>query len=234
MFLLTACNAIFGVDGLGFAPVDTAGPGPVAGAGGATGGSGPGGNTASAGGSNAAGATAASSTSASAGGGGSAPTGCADPTRHIVFLSAATMLGSQGVASFDNLCNVEAGPHCGSKSFVAWVSTQTFNAPDRIPDAMWHRPDDVLVASSKSDLLDYSIANPINVRADGTTEATFAQVWTGTDATGIATGEDCSGWTASGGNGGTCGRVDQIDNDWTDYTSNSCSQLRRLYCFQTP
>jgi len=90
------------------------------------------------------------------------------------------------------------------------------------------------VADSLTDLIDGSIDHEINMTADGDIISTYLWAWTGTLADGT-NHADCSDWTTnSAGIGeGYCGRCDYTDENWTTYYyRDSCSGLRRLYCFE--
>jgi len=93
----------------------------------------------------------------------------------------------------------------------------------------WVRLDGVLVAQSKTDLLDGEIFGPINQDEYGTYLGS-ASVLTGTDSSGAWTAQDCDGWTSAlSTEVGTTGRANSVTR-WTDARGNPCDDWVRLIC----
>ncbi|MFT4039313.1 MAG: hypothetical protein QM692_14090 [Thermomicrobiales bacterium] len=62
-----------------------------------------------------------------------------------------------------------------------------------------------------------------------------AQVWTGIQATGLASVHTCSGWTSqSDSYSGLFGLTSAIHTSWTASNDDSCDEYRRIYCIEQP
>jgi hypothetical protein len=150
--------------------------------------------------------------------------------------------GRTGLEAADFICRREAmaarlpRPH----SFVAWLSSATRNARDRLPAALgWRRLDGTGLAASRDDLIDGWLAAPPNQTGGGAylplPPAEAAPVWTGTawDGMGLA-GMTCGDWgSAAMGDAGLAGFGNSVASDWTDGQPFSCDALLPLYCFST-
>ena len=168
--------------------------------------------------------------------------GAATPVTRIAFVSAApTAISPQsGMDAFDAFCMMQAmDDFPPGKQFVAWVSRSAagaghVNAKDRIIEAEWYRPDGVLIASSKDDLLDSTLAIEINVKADGNPLGSSVTVWTGTLEGGNDSNQDCSGWLSNdpSTSSATLGASGQKDKDWTHYLVGECNESHHVYCFE--
>ena len=185
----------------------------------------------------------------------------AAPIKRLVFVTAAQYPADVAKASdpwtaADKICADEALGSGLPGTFVAWISYQTgtgttFNAGSRITDAPYYLPVNaaeggapVLVVESKMELLTTGPKVPIERRPNGTVTGTdsfkFAGVWTGTGATGNASGSDCKAWTLtdidgnvqSATNGNAVLYQSPAPKDWTDFGGRLCTMPSRLYCFQ--
>ncbi len=139
-----------------------------------------------------------------------------------------------GPAEADSICQQRAlqGGLYGASSFVAWLSTDTVDARDRIVDAYYLRVDGMTVATSLADLTDGSIAAPID-RNEFLLLNSFAtdHVWTGTAADGTANGIfNCDNWTGTVSNAGF-GKTSRTDTFWTGIGGPECADQYPLYCF---
>lgn len=123
-------------------------------------------------------------------------------------------------------------------SFVAWLSTASVDAVDRLSaDGPWKRLDGVEIAANRAALLTASpfpvtLASALVVDEGGTYLGHNA--YTGSTSLGRATLEDCNGWTsASAGIDATFGFVQDTRGFWTTSSTQlaSCSSPYRLYCF---
>ncbi len=156
-----------------------------------------------------------------------------------VFVTSMTYTGDLGgLSGADSKCQALADGVSGGAlggTWVAWLSTGSVNARDRIPDAAYALVDGVtVVAMSKADLLDGSLLHAINMDENRATPDTFdSWVHTGTVANGTAKGMDCSGWVDDGGNT-WLGDFTQQGANWTDAPegSPSCDTSAHLYCFE--
>jgi len=144
--------------------------------------------------------------------------------------------GYQGLAAADNICLLRAMaaglPH--PEEFKAWLSTSTVNATDRFTfGGPWVRPDGVIVAHTKAELISGELHAPINQSASGEYLANLG-VWTGSSATGAGSGIDCNDWTSDdGGDSGTAGAANAIDDWYQAWSSYPCSGTASLYCLSS-
>lgn len=142
--------------------------------------------------------------------------------------------GQTGLAAGDAICrNLAAAAQLPApESFVAWLSSSTVDAGDRLTaNGPFRRVDAYLVANSKADLLDGNTQNSIHVHEDGSylINAPFS-TGTGTLADGTAAADTCSNWTSTSGNRAAGQPSAARNEDWTDWTTLACSTTTRLYC----
>lgn len=141
-----------------------------------------------------------------------------------------------GVAAGDEICrNLAAAAHLPAPdSFVAWLSSGTSHAVDRITvKGPFRRLDSFIVSHSKIGLVDGATDNSIHVDEMGHHIDQFVRVWTGTNAAGQATGSDCNEWDSeSPDEGATRGGAGfSRFEGWTDFAASwSCQVDSRLYC----
>ena len=144
--------------------------------------------------------------------------------------------GGPGLEGADASCTETATNAGLTGTWTAWLSDDTTNAVDRIPDGEYRLFDGTLVANDKTDLTDGELANPIIVREDGTSIPGGAlEVWTGTGADGTNSGlGTCNNWTDNT-NGMTAqsGFANAADATWTDrgVAEENCDVFNKLYCF---
>ena len=101
----------------------------------------------------------------------------------IVFVTSTSSNGDLGgLAGADATCNSLAQTAGLSGTYVAWLSTSTTDARDRIDDASYIRVDGTPIANNLADLIDGSLQNAVLLDETGTTMA--VRVWTGTLALG--------------------------------------------------
>jgi hypothetical protein len=146
--------------------------------------------------------------------------------------------GQTGLAAADEICRTRARfmGFDNPGNYKALLSDSSASAASRLTsNATWHRPDGVIVATSKADLLDGLLRAPINVTEDGEYLAAAASqyVWTGTTASGVATASTCVNWTsAANSDSGGFGDHDRADALWVEGTTVGCDTVQRLYCFE--
>ncbi len=146
--------------------------------------------------------------------------------------------GSGGLAGGDARCEARATAAGLGGTWVAWLSTSTVDAKDRLtePAGVFTRVDGVTqVADDIADLTDNSLDNAILLDENGTS-AGIATVYTGSEAIGTKRlGLMCNDWTdgTSGSNGQTGRRAD-TNSWWASYLSMTCDTSARLYCFEVP
>ena len=162
-------------------------------------------------------------------------------------------LKQSGVNGADAVCQALADEVGLSQvsSFKAWISDGATSPAERFTAMAGGRSyallDGTPIASDWSDLVDGSIANPINLTElwaayDGMGDeselfALDAFVWTNTDAdaSAIGEGQSCTNWSnASSEKFGWFGWTGAKDDAWTKTSSDLCSAVSRLYCFEQP
>jgi hypothetical protein len=152
-----------------------------------------------------------------------------------VFLSDTFNQNSNlgGLAGADAICQGQANASSLGGTWVAWLSTSTVNAKDRITNAIYERLDGAVVAYNKADLIDGLLLIAPRLTASG--EYTGAWARTGTDGNGMAvSGNTCNDWTSSAGLV-VAGDPDSYSSSgqWTNRTTGNCSDTGyRLYCFE--
>lgn len=145
--------------------------------------------------------------------------------------------GEVGLEAGDAICRTaaEAGHLPDPGSFVAWLSSSSTDARDRLTTAgPWKRLDAYTVANNLADLTDGSLDTTIHMNELGQYVNGTPDIATGTLGDGTASGLDCLGWTSGDGSEDeTVGRPNFAGvPTWTEFQLNSsCNNTRRLYCF---
>jgi hypothetical protein len=152
-----------------------------------------------------------------------------------VFVTTGTLSGNMfGTSIADSRCAVEAAsvPRFRGQKFVAWLSTSTLNAKDRINDTEYRLVNETVIALNINDLTKGTLQNPINKDILGNTAKGI--VWTGTKSDGIKTTQNCASWTSSlRRNTGVTGLIDKKNSSWTNNTLNTgCDSRAKIYCFE--
>jgi hypothetical protein len=163
-----------------------------------------------------------------------------------VFVTAGIFTGNfktqgnalTGLRGADEICQAEAEDGAVPPGqYVAWLSSDTKNAKDRLPDNTdgYILQDGSVVAIDKDDLLDGFLLVPLNLTATGS-GVQSTEVWTGTFDGGLAAvNSTCNSWVEANpkrvaaygllnATGGAFG--------WSGEASQPCDGTRRLYCFQ--
>ncbi len=162
---------------------------------------------------------------------------------NYVFTLAGTSItpaGLGGLAGADALCQSAADGSSvlpPGRTYVAWLSTSSVNAIDRLAGARgWIRPDGKPFADTPSDIALGRILHPLSLDEDGSTVNTTTMAVTGTDMDGslYSSGvvSTCGDWTSSSNEtrvGGPWGTT----NLWTNRSNVSCATDVFLYCFGT-
>lgn len=158
----------------------------------------------------------------------------------IVFALTNTVLRGNlgGLQGADTLCNTKAQNSGLNGTFVAWLSTNTINAKDRIKDTLYALPNTlgeptIKVIGSKADFSTGSILHRINRTSLGIEFTSNGAVRTGTNEFGNAVSDlNCVGWTSNSGTG-IIGRTSAQNKDWTNSGTGSCNDdAYAIYCFQ--
>jgi hypothetical protein len=167
---------------------------------------------------------------------------CFEQPPKVVFV---TSLSSQhtgnyeGLTGADAFCQARAAAATApgipqGKTWVAFLSSSTVNAKDRISNGQYVLPDGTLVAANKAELLSGTLQHAINQDELGNT-GLWLSVNTGSKSDGTiypggASAKQCSDWTSELGYG-------QYGNSatswsWLSSSSSECINLRSLYCFE--
>lgn len=175
------------------------------------------------------------------------PTAAPGTSYYKVFLTSATYTGALGgLTGADQKCQTLANNAGLTGTYKAWLTDNNNNAKDRIQPAAAkpYRLVDgtTVIANSLADLIDGTIANPINKTEAGTVVSrTVPYVWTGTAPGGTKTVDsqgstaNCTNWTigTNAVNGGI-GDFSKTTRNWTDPPVwTVCNSQYSLYCFQT-
>jgi hypothetical protein len=165
--------------------------------------------------------------------------GAAGATTHKrVFVTPAMYSGALGsLAAADAFCASSAAAHELSGRYVGWISDATTNAYDRISEVgPWYTTGGKLAFASKAALLDAPEADLFDewaVAASGGA-APAVVVWSGTDAAGVATTENCDGWAnATASATATTGSALGNDHAWGGGGPPlRCDGKAALICFE--
>jgi len=143
-----------------------------------------------------------------------------------------------GLAAGDAICQSLAttADLPNASSFKAWLSSDAVDAVDRFDhDGPWMRLDRVRVADDLAGLTDGFLNTAIALTDTGEYLG-LEGVWTGTDETGAAAGNNCENWTTGSlPDSGRYGIADSADLRWSTYLSTDVAcdyQFYRLYCLQ--
>ena len=136
----------------------------------------------------------------------------------------------QGLANASNL----------GGTWVAWLARPDGSPLTKMGAGPWHRFDgqDTLVATIADLEGGKGLQAPVGYTQHGEpilqADGGSSEMWTGLDATGTLTTNDCAQWTASSGpQSGQLGYADRMDTGWTTTGYVLCgSQARHIYCFQ--
>jgi hypothetical protein len=158
---------------------------------------------------------------------------------NIIFTTPPSFTGNLGgLAGADAICASHAAAAQLTGAFVAFVSTSTVDAADRLGGAQgWVRVDGRMVARTRDELLSGMLRYPPRLDAFGQPVALsgfgtrFAH--TGTDPSGKASAFHCADWTTDAASGSTMiGQPDGGHVNWMGGTTTSCNTQQSLYCLQ--
>ncbi len=162
------------------------------------------------------------------------PTASATPNVfNYAFVTSTTHDGDLGgLDGADVICNTRASAAGLPGTYVAWLSTASVDAVDRLGSARgFIRPDGVPFADQPADITGNQIFNTLHVDETGA-DVGSVSVWTGTLKDGTSAPEHCSGWTVDSGTDGRLGRTQGGPALWTESTDSPlCGQSHHLYCF---
>jgi len=156
----------------------------------------------------------------------------ASPKR--VFVTSTLYSGALGsVKAADADCQQSAAEAGLPGVFHAWISDGTTNAYDRTADVgPWTTTNGDVAFAQKADLRSGSPAT--DLLDEHGAPPSEAAAWTGSDPTGLASGQDCEAWTNAGhGASATTGSALALDPTWGgDDVPAACDGKAPLICFQ--
>jgi hypothetical protein len=152
-------------------------------------------------------------------------------TANLVFVASTYPAPTIGVSGFDSACQTAATAAGHSGNFVAFVSTSTMNAVDRLAGKRgWVRFDGLPVFDQLSDIGQPSLPRAV-LLTEGGAPRPGGIAMTGSNPDGTNSGQNCTDWTSSSGsfNGGYTGFAGP---DATGGAGAPCTSGYGLYCFQ--
>lgn len=161
--------------------------------------------------------------------------GTAPGAERRMFVTSSSQDGDfGGIEGADALCSALAAQAELEGEFKAWLSTLSSSVAERLApaeDARYVLVDGTTAATSWEDLLDGSVAVPIDLDESGTRRT--GDVWTGTLSNGEAYSiDDCDGFTSGTEGTGLCGTTSSAASFWTENSNPTCSTQLRLYCIE--
>lgn len=167
--------------------------------------------------------------------------GCEAPGRRV-FVTEELMMGPDvgGIMEADQRCQAAADMVKLGGVWAAWLSDgldpSTLEQRFLIqPEAPYMLIDGTPVADSWATLtaLNAMLQHPIDMtEGQATVPNVTSRVWTGTGPQGLATLQDCNGWTNVSALA-TIGDATKLSGAWTQLVQPiSCSETARLYCFE--
>jgi hypothetical protein len=154
-----------------------------------------------------------------------------------VFVTSTTYSGALGGLNAADLhCQASASEANLPGRYRAWLSTTAESAASRITGSgPWYTVDGSLAFADADQLKDApDVALLPGDVGDVLGPVAASRPWTGTDASGGATGQDCDGWTnATADLDATVGTAAANDIDWGGgNTTTRCDQKAPLICFE--
>lgn len=155
-----------------------------------------------------------------------------------VFITSLAHDGNLGgISGADAICRQHAQDAglANYGNYKAWLSDGSTNAIDHVTATAtgpWYRLDGVKIADNKTALATAPLFSTISVTETGTYLGQQT-VWTGTDDSGINTGNNCSNWNSNNAAvSGTYGFSSLDTWQWTYSYYHACNLTKRLYCFE--
>ncbi|MEZ4450554.1 MAG: DUF1554 domain-containing protein [Nannocystaceae bacterium] len=160
----------------------------------------------------------------------------------VMFASSVVYSGALGgLSGADDKCQVLAGEAQiigEGRAFRAWLSDGVKSAAARIThsDAPYILLDGTIVAEGWADLVDGTLAHPIDRNEMNEPVKDFLWAWTGTTPQGLVDPMyTCSGWTSAMNDvKGARGRPDSLTSTWSWVKGgeNACVTVQRIYCVE--
>jgi hypothetical protein len=172
-------------------------------------------------------------TTSPASGGGSSSGSTPTSALRVFVTSLEVPADLGGAPGADELCQASADAAELGGNYRAWLSTSSTPAPDRIlGEGPWINLAGRTVFNNRANLRT-TPAEAIELTEHGTPLPFGALVWTGTEAGGFPSSEDCYDWSDDYYYSyGRVGSALSSTSGWTDYTTENCDQRAHLYCFE--
>jgi hypothetical protein len=150
-----------------------------------------------------------------------------------IFVTSTTYAGALGGATgADAECEARAAAAGVPGVFRAWISEGTAGAFERAPDVgPWYTTGGAVAFSSRNDLRGAPRSELLD-EYGGHAEPVGA--WSGSDASGAATANDCAGWTSAAIDAtGTAGTALRLDAGWAGGdVPRACNIAAPIVCLQ--
>jgi hypothetical protein len=142
--------------------------------------------------------------------------------------------GSAPLAAADAICNDRAAAAGHPGTYVAWLSTSTTNARDRLGAAHgWQRVDGQPFGDTVASIVAGRVLYPPVLDELGADVPPGPVALTGSDANGVAMpGGTCQDYTTAAGTAAAFGIPQSGAFEWALFTTTTCTTAMRLYCFQ--
>ncbi|MBL4818385.1 MAG: hypothetical protein JKY15_04020 [Deltaproteobacteria bacterium] len=167
---------------------------------------------------------------------------CTTAGPSLAFTTSTLQRGNLGgLSGADAICQARASAAGLTGTFVAYLSASTVDAKDRISDVAYFRVGDgALIANSKADLTDGSIANTMSTEFGSLELGRRSFAWTGTSLglkSPAGTGQGwCEDWTSDvTTDAAVVGSNVSVSSTWEkiEIFDGFCDGAIRLYCFQS-
>src|SRR5262249_5152615 len=154
---------------------------------------------------------------------------------NFVFVTTTKYNGNLGgLEGADEKCSTAASLASLGGTYVAFLSTRTMNARDRLGSARgFTRTDGLPIADTISDLLDEHRIWYAADLTDGNKPSMDNQAWTGSTVYGQASTDDCAGWTR--GDAAAAAQIGQVHGgpNLANVGRVGCDAMNVLFCFET-
>lgn len=168
------------------------------------------------------------------------PPGAEDrPQKMLAFV---TSVGVQGgfasIGGGDAFCNARARAANLKGDYKAFLSEASTNIADQLESSScthkYYLVDGTtLIGNNLNDIMDGTLTAPINKTEYGATYN--GNVWTGSTAAGILTGNSCLEWRNNINTfNGVYGNSAATDSTWANAGTATCENSYRLYCLEQP
>jgi hypothetical protein len=153
---------------------------------------------------------------------------------NVAFVTSTTQMAGAlgGLAGADAICQARAQAASLPGTFVAWLSTSTVNARDRLGTARgWVRTDGLPIADTVADLAADRLLYPIALDEFGVNVGPNVEPETGSQNGTVFAGETCGDYTNVNGNG-EIGIAQSGTLEWESFAGTVCNFALPLFCFQ--